>query len=382
MATRRRLALCTVCAVALLAVPARAATTSVSAFGIGSLKSEWLAGYNGSAGLDPNGLFDLSLAGQNGLKLYRARFRQDQVKSNGSYTQWTMLDNLVRQAALRDVTIEPVLINMPGETYTPPVTSSARTDFGNFVTAAVRRYGPSGSYWPACGCTAHPIQVWEVWNEENDAPYWNPPSPSQYGALLTLVRSKLRAVDAGARILMGGLAYPSTPGPTKMEANSFLQQTIAAAGANSFDAVGVHLYASDPNRGVNTLVQGTINTLKTFAGTSNGAPRQQVWVNELARSTVLDDPATSADEAAASQSSQRDWLDQVLGLLLPKRASWNLGPVMWYALRDYKQPTTASLRYGLRLTNADDTDAGPKPAWDDYAARAAGAARLPLPALR
>jgi hypothetical protein len=359
----------------LMAGTASAATTSVSAYGVGSLKSEWLAGYNGTNGLDTNGLFDLGLMGQANIKVYRARFRQDQVVSNGAFTQWTLLDNLVRQAALRDITIEPVLINMPGEVYTPPTTAGARTTFGNFATAVVKRYGPSGSYWPSCGCTAHPIKVWEVWNEENDAPFWDPPSPSQYGALLALVRSKLRAVDSSARILMGGLAYPSTPGPTKMEANAFLQQTIAAAGASSFDAVGVHVYASDPARGVNTLVQGTVNTLKTFAGTSGGAPRQQVWLNEFARPTSLDDPA-------GSQAAQRDWLDQVLGLLLPRRTTWNLGPVMWYALRDYKQPASASLRYGLRLTNADDTDAGPKLSWQDYASRSAGAAALPLPVAR
>jgi hypothetical protein len=374
MGPRIRLAAVLV-ATLLTAGTAQAATTSVSAYGVGSIKSEWLAGYNGTNGLDVNGLFDLSLAGQANIKLYRARFRQDQVVSNGAYTQWTLLDNLVRQAALRDVTLEPVLINMPAEVYTPPTTATARTAFGNFVTAVARRYGPTGSYWPSCGCIAHPIKVWEVWNEENNAPYWNPPSPSQYGALLALVRSKLRAVDSSARILMGGLAYPSTPGPTKMEANSFLQQTIAAAGASSFDAVGVHVYASDPARGVNTLVQGTVNTLKTYAGTSGGAPRQQVWVDEFARPTSLDDPA-------ASQVTQRDWLDQVLGLLLPQRTGWNLGPVMWYAIRDYRQPTTPGLRYGLRLTNSDDTDAGPKLSWQDYASRSTSAAALPLPVAR
>ena len=70
--------------------------TTVSAFGIGSYKSEWLAGYNGTNGLDVNGLFDLAVAGQANIKLYRARFREDQVLSNGAFTQWTMLDNLVR----------------------------------------------------------------------------------------------------------------------------------------------------------------------------------------------------------------------------------------------------------------------------------------------
>ena len=356
--------------------------TTVSAFGIGSYKSEWLAGYNGTNGLDVNGLFDLAVAGQANIKLYRARFREDQVLSNGAFTQWTMLDNLVRQAALRDITLEPVLINMPGEVYTPPLTVADRTTFGNFATAAARRYGPTGSFWAGCGCAPHPIKVWEVWNEENIAPFWNPPNPGQYGALLAGVRAKLRAVDPGARILMGGLAYPSSLSATKMDANAFLQQTIAAAGTNSFDAVAVHVYASDANKAVNTLVAGTVNTLKTYAGSSAGAPRQQVWLNEFARPTSLDDPATATDELAASEATQRAWLDQLLSLLLPNRASWNLGPVSWYALRDYKDPSTASLRYGLRLTKPDDTDAGPKLGWSDYAGRSASAAQLPLPVVR
>jgi hypothetical protein len=376
MGLRTRVAaVCVAIALAAGAAPALGANpTTVSAFGVGSYKSEWLAGYNGTNGLDVNGLFDLSVAGQSNIKLYRARFRQDQVQSGSSFTQWTMLDNLVRQAALRDVTIEPVLINMPGEAYTPPTTSAALSTFGNFATAAVRRYGPTGSYWPACSCTAHPIKVWEVWNEENIAPFWATPSPSQYGTLLSYTRSKLRAVDPTARILMGGLAYPSSLSATKMDPNAFLQQTIAAAGTNSFDALAVHVYASDPARAVNTLIAGTVNTLKTYAGTSGGVPRQQVWVNEFARPTNVGD--------AASQTAQRDWLDQFLGLLLPKGASWNVGPLSWYAIRDYKNPSAASLRYGLRLTNADDTDAGPKPSWTDYAGRSAAATPLPLPVAR
>jgi hypothetical protein len=380
----RVVAVAGICLALTFAGSAHAATnaTSVSAFGVGSLKSEWLAGYNGTNGLDVNGLFDLSVAGQANIKLYRARFRQDQVQTSSGFTQWTMLDNLVRQAALRDITLQPILIDMPGETYTPPTSAAARTTFGDFAAAAARRYGPTGSFWPACSCTAHPIKVWEVWNEENIAPFWSTPSPSQYGALLSYVRSRLRGADPSARILMGGLAYPSSLSATKMDPNAFLQQTIAAAGASSFDAVAVHVYASDPNRAVNTLIAGTVNTLKTYAGTSAGAPRQQVWMNEFARPTSPDDPDTPTDELATSEAAQRDWLDQVMGLLLPKRASWNLGPMSWYALRDYKQPTSASLRYGLRLTNADDTDAGPKLSWTDYAARSAAAAPLPLPVAR
>jgi hypothetical protein len=39
-------------------------------------------------------------------------------------------------------------------------------------------------------------------------------------------------------------------------------------------------------------------------------------------------------------------------------------------------------KYGLRLTNPADTDAGPKPSWTDYAGRSAAAPQLPLPVVR
>jgi len=38
--------------------------------------------------------------------------------------------------------------------------------------------------------------------------------------------------------------------------------------------------------------------------------------------------------------------------------------------------------WGLRRTNADDTDAGPKLAWDVFTGRSRGAADVPLPVQR
>src|SRR3954464_9253029 len=189
--------------------PAPAAT--IPAFGAGALKAEWLAGYNGAEGLDPHGLADLDTMSANGMGLYRARFRQDRVVVNGVASEWTQLDNLVRQAALRGVTILPVLIDMPGEAYTPPKTDAARSAFGDFAAAAARRYGSAGSFWGTCGCPARPIRAWEVWNEPNMSVFWQAPDPAQYAQLLALTRTKLRRTDAAARIVFGGLAPPATP---------------------------------------------------------------------------------------------------------------------------------------------------------------------------
>jgi polysaccharide biosynthesis protein PslG len=360
------------------AVPAQA---DVSAYGIGALKAEWLAGYNGGPGIDVNGLFDLGLMDDANVKLYRARFRRDQVLSNGTYSQWTMLDNLAKQAALRDVTLQAVLINMPGEQYTPPTTDAARASFADFAAAASRRYGPGGAFWAGCGCPAHPVEVWEVWNEPNVSGFWNPPSPHDYALLLQAVKSKLRQADPGALIMFGGLAYPSSPnGTTSLDPNGFLQSVIATVGPDAFDALALHSYHASASAGV-SAIGATVATLKTYAGTAaNGAPRQQVWVNEFGKPTTPDNPdTTTVNEQQTSEAAQQDWLNAFLDGLLPNRSAWNLGPVFWYSLRDAATPTATWQRLGLRRTNTDDSDGGPKPAWTAYTARSNSAAALPLP---
>jgi Concanavalin A-like lectin/glucanases superfamily len=359
-------------------VPARA---NVSAYGMGALKAEWLAGYNGGPGIDVNGLFDLDLMRDANVKLYRARFRQDQVLSNGTYSQWTMLDNLAKQSALRDVTLQPVLINMPSEQYTPPLTDAARASFADFAAAAARRYGPGGTFWPGCECPEHPVSVWEVWNEANVSGFWNPPSPHDYALLLQAVKSKLREADPEARIMFGGLAYPSSPnGTTSLEPNGFLQSVIATVGPDGFDALALHSYHASASAGV-SAIGATVATLETYAGTdASGAPRQQVWVNEFGKPTTPDNPATTTvNEQQTSEAVQQDWLNAFLDGLLPNRSAWNLGPVFWYSLRDAANPTAAWQRLGLRRTKTDDSDAGPKPAWTAYTARSNSSVSLPLP---
>ena len=358
-----------------LASPARANHTAdhvLPAYGAGALRAEFLADF-------PLGIDDLERMGQSGMGMYRARFRQDEVAQSG----FTRLDNLARQAALNGVTLQPVLINMPLDVYTPPKTQAARASFASFAESAARRYGPNGSFWPTCGCTARPVKVWEVWNEPNIAPFWDLPNPAEYGALLQATRTRLRKADRTARILFGGLAYPSSLSSTRLEPNAFLRDAIAAAGWKSFDALALHMYRPNSAVAVDSLIANTVATLKAYGGVeATGAPRHQVWVNEFGRPTTPDDPATPDDEAAASELVQRDWLVDVVGRLEAQRAPWNLGPLMWYSLRDAHEGTASWLRQGLRRTTPDDTDAGPKPSWDAYAARSSASGLLNLPVAR
>jgi len=361
-----------------LAAPVAAAPTGDSvlpAYGAGALRAEWLADF-------PLGVDDLGRMGQANIGMYRARFRQDEVQQGGAFTGWTRLDNLSRQAAYNGVTLQPVLINMPLDVYTPPKTQTARVSFASFAEAAARRYGPGGSFWNSCACPARPIKVWEVWNEPNLAPFWDVPNASEYAALLTATRARLRKVDRGARILFGGLAYPSSLGSTKLDPNAFLRDVITAAGWKSFDALALHDYRPDVNVAVNKIA-GTVATLKTYGGVeATGAPRHQVWVNEFGRPTAPDDPATPEDEAVLSEQAQAAWLNTFVDNVEANRAAWNLGPLLWYSLRDSHAPTASWLRQGLRRTNDDDTDGGAKASWGAYTARSAAAPLLNLPVAR
>jgi hypothetical protein len=359
-----------------------AAPPTIAAFGAGALKAEWLTGYNAADGLDTHGVADLDLMSADGMGLYRARFRQDRVVVDGVASEWTQLDNLVRQSALRGVTILPVLINMPGEAYTPPTTDAARREFSDFAAAAAKRYGSAGTFWSTCSCPARPIRAWEVWNEPNLSTFWPAPNPAQYAQLLTTTRTKLRRTDAAARIVFGGLATPPTPTGDKLEAASFLRGAIAAAGRNSFDALSVHSYYGSaypaPDWGVEKGLRPVVDELKADAGIApGGAPRQQVWVTEFGRFTH---PASTPAQQNTYETAQAQYYDGFLNTLLGHRADWNLGPILPYAFRDAADPNVTM--WGLRRTNTDDTDAGPKLAWDVFTRRSRGAADVPLPVQR
>ena len=124
-------------------------------------------------------------------------------------------------------------------------------------------------------------------------------------------------------------------------------------------------------------------TLTTYAGaTADGAPTQAGLAQRVrAARPCPTHPDTPEDEEATSEEDQRVWLETFLELLLPHRADWNLGAVMWYSLRDAPVATASFERMGLRRTTAEDADGGPKPSWDAYTARSDLAELLYLPGL-
>jgi len=385
----RRLFLLTVAAFALGTPASALASGTIGAVGINDIRSDGIllpnAAWNGPA--------DLSLTASAGVQLYRARLQLNCVDPNhtGTFNFTTpsascyglSYDALVGALAQDGMTLLPVLINLNAGNPQPPTASGAGgsptiAEFAAFAAAAVARYGPTGTYWPTCGCTPHPISAWEIWNEENNGWWWGgTASASGYAQVFSATRAALRSVDPQARAVVGGLAFDPA-GQSSFIPPTQMIQTLAAGNANAFDAVAVHPYSDATGASSTQLASDTMAMIDSVAAQlvastgpgPGGAPRQQIWVTEFGWSNQ------DASTSTVATGLQTFFADLTGGA----RARDNIGPVLWYDLRDNSSFTTRDDQIGLRYTAANGSDAGPKPAWNVFASAAQSEGTLPLPA--
>jgi hypothetical protein len=370
------------------AAVAQAATGTIGAIGVNDVRSDGILVPNQNW----NGPADLNLAQQAGVQLYRARIQLNCVDPNysGSFDFTNpssacgglSYDQLVGGLAARGMTLLPILINMNNGVAEPPTSNGAGgsptiSEFAAFAAAAAARYGPGGSYWQSCGCTPEPIQAWEVWNEENNGYWWaGDASASAYASVFSATRTALRGVDPQARVVVGGLTYDPN-GQSSFIQPAQIIQALAATNANAFDAVAVHPYSDA--QGANSAqlassamayVSETAQAVEQATGPSaSGGPRQQIWVTEMGWSDSDSDPNTIA----------AGFQDFIASINSGARAQDNIGPVLWYMLRDNSTIQSRDDALGLRYTSSDGSDAGPKPIWSVFGAAAQQEGTIPLP---
>jgi hypothetical protein len=365
---------------------AQAATGSIGAIGINTIESDGIMLPNDNW----DGPGDLTLAQGVGIQLYRARIQLNCVDPNytgtfdftdpSSACGGLSYDQLVAGLAAHGMTMLPILINMNSNGIAVPPTTSggpSLAEWSAFAAAAVARYGPSGSFWPTCGCTPEPIQAWEIWNEENNGYWWGgDASASGYATVFDATRTALRGVDPQARVVVGGLTYDPN-GQSSFVPPAQMIQTLAAGNANAFDAVAVHPYTDAVGASPAALAQSamdyvteTAQAVEQATGPSaSGGPRQQIWVTEMGWSDS-DAPATTIADGF------QDFINDVNN---GDRTQDNIGPVLWYMLRDNSSINSINDSLGLRYTNSDGSDAGPKPIWPIYASAAEQEGTVPLP---
>jgi hypothetical protein len=127
----------------------------------------------------------------------------------------------------------------PGQAHSPP-RAAADADFASFAAALAERYGPGGAFWRGRpGLAAEPVDTYEIWNEPDNALFWGPaPDAGRYVELYLRARAAVKAVDPGARVIVGGLTAP----------NSFLPAMLAARPdlRGHVDGVAIHPWGPNP----------------------------------------------------------------------------------------------------------------------------------------
>src|SRR4051794_20098763 len=160
-------------------------------------------------GFDDQREFDLMKG--DGVETVRMAMPWSDMEPSPGEISFASTDLIVGQAATHGFTVLPTVTfapawaaKHPGNSNSPP---QGTTNYANFMSAAVKRYGPGGSYWAEHPEVPNrPIREWQIWNEPNQPVFnWSDqPFAKDYVALLGAARTAVKAVDPGAKIVLAG----------------------------------------------------------------------------------------------------------------------------------------------------------------------------------
>ncbi|HEY5943461.1 MAG TPA: glycosyl hydrolase [Solirubrobacterales bacterium] len=271
--------------------------------------------------------------------------------SNGGPFDWSGFDSQVEEAAKAGIKVLPFLSGAPewavptkkvpgaGGLLTPahlPVSGAARTGWAAFVTAAVARYGPNGSFWSEHpGVPKRPIRNWQIWNEPNFKYFIAKPNPAEYGKLVKNSYAALKAADPGAQLVLAGLfARPkgarNAAGKHKSlnwYASDFLGQMYKTTPGlkTKYSGAALHPYTINARE----LPEVTEEFRNVLAENKDGG--KALWVTELGWSAG---PKSSSNLFAKGTAGQARELKTSLTMLRNKQVKWKVKSVFWFSVDD------------------------------------------------
>ena len=305
--------------------------------------------------------------------------------TQGGAFDWSGFDNQIEEAAKAGINVLPFLSGAPewavpakrvagaGGLMAPahlPVSGAARTGWAAFLTAAVARYGPTGSFWSEHpGVPKRPIREWQIWNEPNFKYFIAKPNPAEYGQLVKISYAALRAADPGARIALAGLfsrpkgSRDRRTGKHK-SLNWYASDFIDAMYKRTpgvkarFTNVALHPYTIFA-RELPEVVEELRNVLRL-----NHDPAKGLLITELGWSSG---PKNSGNLFAKGPAGQARELRTAFGLARKNQAKWKLRSLYWFSVDD--QAGACNFCDGSGLFGEGFK---PKPAWSAYAQFAGG----------
>lgn len=242
--------------------------------------------------------------------------------------------------------------------YPPVLTREARVGWKHFVAAAVRRYGPGGSYWSVPYLLAHPgatpvpIRTWQVWNEPNIAgAFWPAVNVTRYGKLVKLTARSIRAIDPSATVALAGL-----PGEVDYRGVTFIKTLYRRVPQikRYFDEVAFHPYGTTIKESVGQLVE-LRKALRRHG--DGGVP---LWVSEVGWGSGK----PVKNHFNFGPEGQATMLHRLFKALDAARQRLHLGLVSWF---DWRDPHRNDVDCGwCGRAGLIDWHGKRKPAWDAY----------------
>ncbi len=272
-----------------------------------------------------------------------------QPTRNGPFT-WTNVDSIIGRAANAGIEVLPFLSGAPAWVVAPvfvpgsgktaqapshlPVSGAAAKAWSSFVTQAVARYGPNGTFWAENPTVARrPVRTWQIWNEENFKYFVAKPNPVEYGKLVALTHTALTSVDPGAKAVLGGMfALPkgcrSKAKPKRAYcAPEFLELMYRSTPGikAKFDGVALHPYSY-----FYPELRPRIEEFRAVLKENHDAGKG-LWITELGWSSSPPTPTNLFAKGLAGQAAQ---LKGAFTLLKSRQAKWRLQRVYWFSVDD------------------------------------------------
>jgi hypothetical protein len=278
---------------------------------------------------------------------------------------WGLYDELVANASAQGVRVLPVFFGSPGfasprETRYP-IRGGAKQAFARFVTDAVNRYKPNGTFWQSPfwnsfaashpGATPIPITAWQLWNEVNSPSYSTPhPNPRQFGGLVKLTGAAVHSADpSGQLILPGMFTRPSQRRAIPLEA--YLKALYKVKGIQSaFDGLAVHPYAHKAGEALKT-----VKSVRRVAR-RHGDGGKPIWVTELGWAS-----SGTPSRYTTSPTGQAGRLTASFNSLAGNAARLGIAGVYWYSFAD-----ASPGGYWLNRTGLFELNRTPKPSWSAF----------------
>jgi hypothetical protein len=297
---------------------------------------------------------------RSGVGLLRQPFYWGLVeKSRGSF-DFAALDRYVESVTRHGIQLLPILFGTPDfRSSAPPPDRRARgtyppaspAAFARFAGAAVRRYGPDGSFWSEHPrLPAKPVHAWQVWNEPNLPQFWaSGPDPAAYTRLLRAAAAAIRQADPRARVVSAGLSFSRHGIPFER----FLRGMYGAGAGDAIDVVAVHPYAPD--------AEATLDLVRRARALLRELGRSEpIWVTEFGWASGGPPSQFTVDEAG--QAARTEAAIRALERL---RTELGIAGIVYYNWRDRPPSPDQPDFFGLN-TGLTRDDGSAKPALEAF----------------